>query len=117
MKLPDDPKLPFNVPDLRLGVTTWMRRAAVAVNGLLDKTDTPVDPASPVTVGPSPFAFAHAVYDGLLVVSGGTVSAIDYSRQGAFTSLGITSGLIPVKAGDSVRITYTVAPTVTFIRQ
>lgn len=116
-KVPDDPRLPAELGLMHKRLTDLFRGAATAINALIDKADTPVDAASSVTVGPSPFAYANAVHDGLLVVRGGTVSAIDYARQGAFTPLGVTSGPIPLKAGDSIRITYSVAPTITFIRQ
>lgn len=117
MKLPDDPKLPADPRSMLLGVTTWMRRAAVAVNGLLDKSYTPTEAASSPIVTASPYSYSDPIRDGLLVVSGGTVSLIEYGRRGVFTALGITSGLIPVRSGDVVRITYTVAPTVRFIPQ
>ncbi len=48
-----------------------------------------------------------------LFVSGGTVSAITYSRDGTtFDATGATSGAFDVAPGDRLRITYTVAPTV-----
>lgn len=71
--------------------------------------------AASVTLTGSPFTKSFGT-NGMLTVSGGTVSAIDYRRgtTGSFASIGTTSGPIPVKALDAVRITYTVAPTVTF---
>lgn len=117
MRLPNDPALPADVQLMRSKLTTLFRAAAVAVNALLDKTDTPTEAASAVTVGASPYSHSDPVKDGLLVIRSGTVSLIEYGRNGAFTNLGITSGMVPVRAGDVVRITYTVAPTVTFIRQ
>lgn len=48
-----------------------------------------------------------------LLVSGGTVSAITYSRDGTtFDATGLTAGAFDVAPGDRIRITYTVAPTV-----
>lgn len=116
MKLPNDPRLPGPVELMRLRLTDLFRDVALVVNGLTDRTDTPITPASAVTLTGSPFDFL-ATGDGLVVVSGGTVSAISYGRNGTFTALGITAGLIPVKLGDVVRVTYTVAPTVSFIPQ
>lgn len=117
MKLPNDPALPADVNQMRLKLTTWMRSAAVAVNGLLDRAATPIDAPEAPGVGASPYSYSNPVADGLLVVTGGTVSLIEYGRNGAFTPLGITAGLVPVKSGDVVRITHTVAPTVAFIPQ
>lgn len=67
-----------------------------------------------VTLTGSPFDYTVAGF-GTVLVSGGTVSAIALVRGGSSLSLGVTSGLIPVGDTDVVRITYTVAPTVTFI--
>lgn len=48
-----------------------------------------------------------------LLVSGGTVSAITYSRDGTtFDATGLTAGAFDVAPGDRIRITYTVVPTV-----
>lgn len=116
-KLPNDPTLPAPVDLMRKRLSDLFRWTALAVNELIDRTETPVTAASAQTLSGSPYTFSDVVSDGLLVVRGGTVSLIEYGRQGVFTTLGIASGLIPVKAGDSVRVTYTVAPTVTFIPQ
>lgn len=72
--------------------------------------------AAAVTVGASPFVYT-AASDGNVIVTGGTVSLIQYGRNAAFTSIGITSGIVPVFAGDSVRVTYTALPTMTFIKR
>lgn len=117
MKLPNDPALPADVNQMRLKLSTWMRSAAVAVNALLDRASTPIDAFEAPAVGASPYNYSNPVTDGLLVVAGGTVSLIEYGRNGAFTSLGITAGLVSVKSGDVIRITYTAAPTVAFIPQ
>lgn len=116
MKLPNDPRLPASGEVMRLRISDLFRQIALAVNALTDRSDTPITPASSVTLTGSPFDY-QSTADGLLVVTGGTVSAISYGRNGAFTPLGITAGLIPVKLGDVAQITYTVAPTVSFIPQ
>lgn len=74
----------------------------------------PPGPASSVTMTGSPFSY-DAATRGTLVVTGGTVSAIQLNRQGETYSFGVTSGLVPVGAEDTILITYTVAPTVTFL--
>jgi hypothetical protein len=68
----------------------------------------------PVTVGASPYIY-QAQTNGLLIISGGTVSAIAYSRdRTAFYTLGQTSGLFPLFALDYIRVTYTVLPVLVF---
>lgn len=70
--------------------------------------------AQAVTPSGSPYTYT-ADRDGVLLVSGGTVSLVEYGRQGSFVVAGLISGLVPVLAGDSLRLTYVVAPTVTFL--
>lgn len=76
---------------------------------------SPSQPAPEVTikVTASPFTYL-AQNEGNLFVSGGTVSAITLSRVSTYTT-GLTSGFIPVGIKDSVKITYSVLPTVTFL--
>lgn len=69
-----------------------------------------------ISVNPSPFSYTVAD-SGILMVTGGTVSAIDYGRNGIFTDAGFTSGTLTVFEGDVVRVTYTVAPVVTLVRR
>lgn len=66
-----------------------------------------------VSPGASPFTYT-ATTIGHLLIAGGTVSAVSLVR-GA-TSISIpTSGFIPMAAKDAVMITYSVAPTLSFI--
>jgi hypothetical protein len=70
-----------------------------------------------VTVGASPFTY-ECQYNGALIVSGGTVSAIAYSRDNVtYYATGATAGMFPMSANDYIKITYTVAPTVIFAPQ
>lgn len=63
----------------------------------------------------SPLTFS-ATRGGYLIVAGGTVSAIEFSRDGiTFYTIGITNGIVPVCSSDRVRVTYSVAPTMTFV--
>ena len=70
-----------------------------------------------VTPGASPYTYQNTSgRPGDMIVSGGTVSAIDFSRNNAtFYSVGAVSGVFPLSAYDFLRVTYTVAPTMTFI--
>jgi hypothetical protein len=72
--------------------------------------------AAAVTVGASPFTYAAAA-DGILLISGGTVTLIEYGRGGVFTDTGVIAGAVPLFNGDSVRVTHAGAPTMTFIRR
>jgi hypothetical protein len=70
-----------------------------------------------VTVGTSPWVYqATQGYRETLVVSGGTVSLIEFSRDGAtWFGLGETAGMFVLDPGDRLRITHSAAPTVTRI--
>lgn len=75
-------------------------------------------PGKPVTAALSgsgvPFAVAG---DGHYVVQGGTVTAIVVrrGRPAVSVNMGVTQGPVPVVEGDLLAITYSVAPTVTFL--
>lgn len=73
----------------------------------------PVEAAQ--TVPASPAVFTPTV-SGFYTVNGGTVSAIAYRRgtTGTFITSGVVAGFVPVRFGDSIRVTYTVLPTITF---
>ncbi len=69
----------------------------------------------PVTVGTSPYVYS-AVKRGSMIVSGGTVSLIEFSRDGTtFYDMGQISGTFPLNASDQIRVTYSVTPDMTFI--
>lgn len=116
MILNEEPRLPRDAVGLAVRLTDLLRVILRQINALTARSDTPVTAATSVTVGASPYEYL-ADADGLVVVVGGTVSALAYGRRGGFTALGLVAGLVPIKAGDSVRITYAVAPTVSFIKQ
>lgn len=80
-----------------------------AVTQGLPQTEDAITPTG------SPFAYT-AVIRGQLLVAAGTVSAIAFSRDGGttFYSVGITAGFVQMDAGDQVRVTYSVLPTLTF---
>lgn len=70
---------------------------------------------SVVTVGTTPFTYA-APLGGTVIVNGGTVSQVKFSRDGAsFYVTGQTQGCFPVSQGDQLVISYSVPPTVTFV--
>lgn len=69
-------------------------------------------PVAVIAATASPMTY-RAVVRGQMIVSGGTISAIALSRDGTtFYATGLTAGVFPMCAADSIRITYTVTPTV-----
>lgn len=68
----------------------------------------------PLTVGASPFTY-QAILKGQVLITGGTVSGIEFSRDGTtYYSTGQISGFIQMDRSDYVRVTYTVTPVVKF---
>jgi hypothetical protein len=86
----------------------------LATDPVLPDPPHAAQPVQTVTPGASPYTYT-AAYNGTLSVSAGAVSAISIIRQGATVATGITAGLIPVSRSDQVSITYSVAPTVSFL--
>lgn len=69
----------------------------------------------PITLTGSPYTFS-APSKGFVLISGGTVSQVEFSRDGVtYYATGQTSGQFTLSAQDYIRITYTVAPTSTFV--
>ena len=86
----------------------WYFFFAGLFNGL-----PPALPA-PITVGASPFTYSPSV-KGNVFVSGGTVSSIQFSRDGTnIYPTGATAGPFQINAADRLIVTYTVKPTMTF---
>lgn len=68
-----------------------------------------------VTADPSPYVFS-ATARGSLIIEGGTVTSVEFSRDGVtFYDTGVTAGMFPVNSSDQLRITYAVAPNLTFV--
>lgn len=105
-----------NLPTYQTSLTEGPRTAATwfffwqgLFNGLAPARETAVTPTG------SPFTYA-APRGGFVIVSGGTVSAVAWSRDNTtFYTTGQTSGVFPVSSQDFLRITYTVVPTMTFV--
>lgn len=66
----------------------------------------------PLSPGPSPWTYP-ATTIGHLSVVGGTVSSKLLTRGSV--SVSMTGTLLPMAAGDTVTVTYTVAPTIHFV--
>jgi hypothetical protein len=88
-----------------IGVTSYFIKPPLSVLNNLQVSITP---------GASPYAWTSPAI-GNLVISGGTVSAVTLTHA-AGTPVAIpTAGIVPVMTGDVVTVTYTGAPTMTFI--
>lgn len=70
--------------------------------------------AQAVAVTASPFTYT-APADGVVLISGGTVSVAEYGRNTGFYAPGLIGGPVAVLAGDKIRLTYLTTPTVTFL--
>lgn len=69
----------------------------------------------PVTPTGSPYVYSAEI-GGALIVEGGTVSDVEFSRDGTtWYSTGQTSGMFTVGAADRLRVTYSSAPNLTFV--
>lgn len=67
-----------------------------------------------VTLAASPMTYT-AVIRGQAHVSGGTVSVIEFSRNGTdWYDTGAIAGFVQMDRGDQLRVTYTVAPDITY---
>lgn len=103
------------------------QQAVLGAGGLMDKdwyrfmvslynaaTNGLPQPVETLTLGASPFDYT-AVIRGQLNIAGGTVSAVELSRDRTnFFSAGLTAGFVQMDAGDVARVTYSVAPTLTY---
>lgn len=70
-----------------------------------------------ITPTASPFTY-QVLTKGFMVVQGGTVSLIQFSRDGITNvTTGVTAGCIPLSQGDLITVTYTVIPTITWVPQ
>ena len=68
-----------------------------------------------ITVTASPFTYQNAaVYQEDILITGGTVSLVEFTRDNA-TWYARTGDTVSLSPSDSVRVTYTVAPTMTKI--
>lgn len=90
------------------------RALLLAQEALLPDPTPRAQPTQSITVGASPFTYT-APFDGTIISTGGTVSAIALIRQGSSVATGLTAGLIPLSRLDSLQVSYSVAPVMTFL--
>lgn len=73
--------------------------------------------AQTITPGASPYTWTNALgYPVSVMVSGGTVTLIDMIVAGATWPVGLLAGVYAVRAGDGIRVSYTLAPAMRSIR-
>jgi len=67
-----------------------------------------------ITVTASPMTYT-AIIRGQAHVDGGTVSVIEFSRNGTdWYDTGVTTGFVTMDRGDQLRVTYSVPPDITY---
>lgn len=74
---------------------------------------------SAVTPGASPYVYQNTTqWDQIIIVKGGTVSKIEFSRDRTnWYDVGVTAGMQHVPPADFLRVTYSVAPTMTMVNR
>lgn len=72
---------------------------------------------SGITPGASPYTYQNTnTYPADVIVNGGTVSAVAFSRDNAtFYTVGQTNGVFALSPYDFLRVTYTLVPTMTLV--
>lgn len=74
---------------------------------------TPPSQELAIKITASPYTYI-APSKGFVVINGGSVSQVAFTRVGTYTT-GQTAGMFPVSANDKLTITYSGAPTITFV--
>ena len=105
----------FNVSGITAGQTRTITVPDANVN-LGKLTNSTVAP-SDITVTASPFTYQNTTaFNGDVIISGGTVSDIEFTRDSTtFYTVGFIEGVLRLSPSDRVRVTYTVAPTMTYV--
>lgn len=114
---PDQPLMAMELqPEARAFLADMLMQQAAEQPPMADMVFQAPSAAAPiraVTLAASPAAVV-ARDPGTLAIKGGTLSALAFARNGVAIPLDMAA-LVPVEAGDTITITYSVAPTVHFI--
>lgn len=104
------PNFPVPLMENRITSRDWYRFFVGLFRGL------PPANVEPVTLTGSPYVYS-ATRKGSLIVEGGTVSAVEFSRDGGDTyiDVGTVAGMFTLNASDLLRLTYAVDPNVNFV--
>ena len=113
MPLFDQPPYHQSVEDEDGKINEWWLNWFKKVASRFASNQSPVG----VTVGASPFVLQNTTqWDEDIIVQGGTVSKVEYSRDGTtYYDVGVVAGMFRLSPSDFLRVTYTVAPTMTTI--
>jgi len=89
----------------------WWRLLLNVTNQAFGTNSTP---ETTISVGTTPFVYTPIV-SGSVIVSGGAVSLIEYSKDGQmFYPTGVIGGVFQMIASSSLRVTYSSPPALTF---
>jgi hypothetical protein len=96
---------------------SWFKQITAQLNRTSPVTQGGSRAVQTLTPGASPWTFQSPFGgDVRLLVSGGTVSSIQFSRDNVtYYPVGVTAGQITLSQNDFLKITYTVVPTVTAV--
>lgn len=119
MKIPNAPRVGQKIADvsqegsgLIAKMSLWLQQYLFLVGR------NPVNTVAGQVVGASPYTYSNnGDFDIDAIVTGGTVSAVAFTRDGTnfFTVATATNATVTLNPGDAVRVTYTVLPTLTLI--
>ena len=123
LQITPPPVAPVDSPDYALWFAASAEREWGTTDVLVPSTpptttgNAPALLPRPITVTASPFTYQNTAGSSIsVIVSGGTVSAIEFTRDNAtFYTTGAVSGMIELSPYDQLRVTYAVAPTMTLI--
>lgn len=94
-----------------MGWVDWFMMVTRALNRQVNRTVI-----SP-TVGASPWVYqANYSGDSRMTISGGTISALEISKDGVtYYPINPSTGLLQMSQGEFMRVTYSVAPSINII--
>lgn len=113
------PRVGQPVADIAQGVSGLVGRCNFWLQQTLRLLGRNPDPTiSTQAVGASPYLFTNnADFDVMALVTGGTVSAVAFTRDGVnfYTVASASPATVVLNPGDAVRITWAVLPTLNLI--
>lgn len=119
MRIPNAPRVGQKIADVMQEGGGLVGKMSLWLQQYLFLTGrNPVNTVAGQVVGASPYTYTNeGDFDVTVLVTGGTVSAVAFTRDGTnfFTVSTATNTSVVLNPGDGVRITYTVLPTLTLI--
>ena len=105
--------LAVDSPDLG-GTVDLVPALLLAQDGLLADPIATAQPSAAISPSGSPFTYT-APFNGSVIVTAGSVSDIAIVRQGTSIETGVTVGQFMLSRLDQLVVTYSMAPTMTFL--